>query len=267
MTVDLDLLLRQAVDARDCDRLLPTDPKALIELIDIATTVRDENARLQPVLEAVRRWRESPCYAGLLAALADYESGAPAAPARERLPQGTLQVQLDTARAEAAQWKRDVENAARVAAGEDLPETAPMHDGLRTVLLALREANRLRAEANELRAVLRESEKGRHSDVWKRLEEIATRVEHLDRGDALSHAEQIVAWQEATGLTVGGDPGGVTPAHLQAHVQQLDAVVQAAKAALPLVKDRVDRPGFPLSPYQSILDNLRAALAALPKED
>lgn len=41
--------------------------------------------------------------------------------------------------------------------------------------------------------------------------------------------DESVEWKEATGLEVGGDPGGVTPKHLREFIQEQDAKLTSAQ--------------------------------------
>lgn len=50
-------------------------------------------------------------------------------------------------------------------------------------------------------------------------------------------AEREEAWQDASGLERGGDPGGVTPEDLRRHQEKREAAVQALVEAAETVRD------------------------------
>jgi hypothetical protein len=50
-------------------------------------------------------------------------------------------------------------------------------------------------------------------------------------------------WQTATGLTRGGDPGGVEPRHLQEHIMALSRLEQAARVMRRVHEGCVMSPG------------------------
>lgn len=78
---------------------------------------------------------------------------------------------------------------------------------------------------------------------------------------------QIAEWKEATGLTRGGDPGGVTPADLRTHIQALSRVERAAWRLVKMtVHDRGRCHPSMVGEETCYLCDLATAVNALPKE-
>jgi hypothetical protein len=61
------------------------------------------------------------------------------------------------------------------------------------------------------------------------IERLRARVDDLETELAGCH-DRETEWQTATGLTRGGDPGGVEPRHLLEHIKALSRLEQAARA-------------------------------------
>ncbi len=53
--------------------------------------------------------------------------------------------------------------------------------------------------------------------------------------------DEIVEWKEATGLEVGGDPGGVEPRHLVEHIQQMDKELDRLKREMNEAREFVQK--------------------------
>lgn len=78
-------------------------------------------------------------------------------------------------------------------------------------------------------------------------------ADHVQLEDRYSRAlDEIAAWQEATGLCVGGDPGGVTVDHMKKLIYMLEDIARAAAQF-------VDKPGIEL-PHCVELLQLKATL-------